>query len=136
LAVGTYTLVTVTGGTINSTTPYTVTGTAIGSGKTASIQVSGGNVNLVVNPSVPCSAANAILGIVDNLNGTFTLTFQGTPKAEYYVVASLDVTAGMGTWTPVLGSTNAAADPSGQWSVIVSNAAPQFYRSVALDPCP
>ena len=48
LAVGTYNIVSVTGGTINSTPPYTVTGTAIGSGKAGSISVSGGNVVLTI----------------------------------------------------------------------------------------
>ena len=86
---------------------------------------------------VPCSQTNAIVSIVENLDSTFTLTFQGSPQSQYYVVASPTVTAAMSSWLPVAGSTNTAANPSGQWQVTVTNTAAQkFYRSVAMLPCP
>jgi fibronectin-binding autotransporter adhesin len=95
-----------------------------------------GSVQQVVNSAVVYSQTNAILSIVDNGNGTFGLTLQGTPQAEYYLLASPDVTAAMNTWSPVLGSTNTAPGPSGQWSSTVSNAAPQYYRLKAVNPAP
>ncbi len=42
-----------------------------------------------------CSQTNAVVSIADNLDTTFTITFQGTPQAQYYVVAGPD-TAGIG----------------------------------------
>ena len=78
-----------------------------------------------VNPSGP------------GTNVTFTLTFVGTPQAEYYLLASSDVTAPMTTWTILTGSTNAVTDVSGVWQFTVTNAAPQRYcRSTAVVPCP
>jgi fibronectin-binding autotransporter adhesin len=94
-----------------------------------------GTVLQVVTPNTICSLTNSIVSITNNGNGSFTLTCQGTPLAQYYVVASPDVTAAMTNWTPVPDSTNTAPDPGGQWSVIVSNPAPQYYRSIALNPC-
>ena len=52
------------------------------------------------------------------------------------MVSSPDVHAALDTWTPVVGSTNTAADPSGQWCCTVSNAAPAFFRPVAVNPAP
>lgn len=91
---------------------------------------------VVTNTGAVCSQTNRILSIVNNGSGSFTLTFLGTPQAQYYVVASPNVTAGMNTWTPLAGSTNTAPSPSGQWSVIVTNAAPRYYRSKAVNSCP
>jgi hypothetical protein len=82
----------------------------------------------VVATSVPGSQTNVIAGVARDTNGTFTLTFQGTPGVGYYVVASPSVAAAMNTWTPVPGSTNTAPSPSGQWSLIVTDAAPRYYR--------
>jgi hypothetical protein len=94
-----------------------------------------GAVQQVVTSNGSCSQTNRIVSIVNNGNGSFTLTFQGTPQAQYYVVASPNVAAAMNTWTPAYGSTNTAASPSGQWSFIATNAAPRYYRSRALNPC-
>jgi adhesin/invasin len=58
LAVGTYTIVQQSSGSISSSGSYTVTGTAIGAGKTAWISVSGGNVNLVVDYLPVANAAS------------------------------------------------------------------------------
>jgi len=52
LTVGTYTIIQQANGNVSNSGSYYVTGTAIGSGKTGSISVSGGNVNLVIqNPT-------------------------------------------------------------------------------------
>ena len=82
---------------------------------------------------VTCSQTNELLSLVDNLDGTLTLTFLGTPDAEYYVSASPNVATG---WAAVAGSTNTVTNASGLWQFTVTNAAPrQFYRSTAVTPC-
>ena len=84
-----------------------------------------------------CSQTNAIVGIADNQDGTFTLTFIGTPMAQYYVVASPDATAAMTNWVPVLGSTNVVINTNGLWQLTVTNTvSQQYYRSTAMLPCP
>jgi hypothetical protein len=83
-----------------------------------------------------CSQTNAIVGIADNHDGTFTLTFAGTAQSQYYVVAASDMTDPV-SWLPVFGSTNSAGDINGVWTCTVTNTGvQQFYRSVALTPCP
>jgi hypothetical protein len=79
---------------------------------------------------------NTLVGIGNNNDGTFTLTFQGTPQAEYYIVTSTDVTTPIASWTVLTGSTNVVTNLSGAWSFTVTNATPQqFYRSAAVVPC-
>jgi fibronectin-binding autotransporter adhesin len=96
-----------------------------------------GSVAQVVELFVTCSQTNALLSVADNLDGAFTLTFVGTPQAEYYVLASPDVAAPMTRWVPVVGSTNTVTNVSGLWQFTVTNTAPQqFYRSTAVVPCP
>jgi autotransporter-associated beta strand protein len=82
------------------------------------------------------STTNVILSISNNANGTFTLNMLGTPGARYYLVSTNAVQAPISTWPAVSGSTNTALIPSGNWSFTVSNAAPAFYRSVAVSPAP
>ena len=95
------------------------------------------NLDQVVKVLVTCSQTNAIVGIADNLDGTFTITFVGTPQAQYYVVASADVAASMSGWAPLAGSTNTVTNTSGQWQITVTNTAPQqYYRSTTVVPCP
>jgi hypothetical protein len=67
------------------------------------------------------------LAIADNHDGTVTVTFQGTPGAEYLVQASSDLAAA-GSWSSV--STNVAGT-NGFWTYRESVAGhPQrFYRS-------
>jgi GH25 family lysozyme M1 (1,4-beta-N-acetylmuramidase) len=82
-----------------------------------------------------CSQTNAIVGIADNHDGTFTLTFAATAHSDYYVVETSDLTE-PANWTPVPGSTNTINASSGVWSCTVTNTGAQrFYRSVALTPC-
>ena len=96
-----------------------------------------GGVAQVVKLFAACSQTNALLSMADNLNGTLTLTFVGTPQADYYVLASPDVTAPMTNWVPVAGSTNTVTNASGQWQFTLTNTAPQqFYRATAVAPCP
>jgi hypothetical protein len=83
-----------------------------------------------------CSQTNAIVGIADNHDGTFTITFAGTSQAQYYVVGTADITP-PANWSPVAGSTNTVSAPSAMWTYTVTNIAAQmFYRSVAILPCP
>jgi hypothetical protein len=91
---------------------------------------------VVVNP-VTCSGVNNLLGIGDNADGTFTLTFLGTPQAQYYVLASADVSTPVAGWSVLAGSTNTVTNISGAWTFTVTNGSPQqFYRSAAVVPCP
>ena len=96
-----------------------------------------GSVAQVVQAVVSSGPTNPILGIVNNLDGTFTLTFVGTPQTQYYVVAYSDLTAPMGSWMPLAGSTNTVTNTDGLWSYTVTNTdAQQFYRSAVVNPGP
>ncbi|MEY2428394.1 MAG: hypothetical protein QOJ40_1279 [Verrucomicrobiota bacterium] len=96
-----------------------------------------GALNQVVTSSVTCSQTNAVLSMADNHDGTFTLTFVGTPQAQYYVLASSDLAAPMTSWTPLADSTNTVTNVNGLWQFTVTNTAPQqFYRGTAIVPCP
>jgi autotransporter-associated beta strand protein len=102
-----------------------------------SFLASTGSVDQLVKSLVTCSQTNALLSIADHLDGTFTLTFLGTPQADYFVLASPDVAAPMTNWAPVVGSTNTVTNISGVWRFTVTNTTPQqFYRSTAVAPCP
>jgi hypothetical protein len=91
----------------------------------------------VVQSAVVYSQTNAIAAMVDNRDGTITLSFVGTPEAQYYVVTSADPTVLMSGWQLLANSTNTAPSPSGVWSVTVTNDASQrFYRSAAVNPAP
>jgi hypothetical protein len=97
---------------------------------------SAGSLQQVVT-AVACSQTNAIVGIANNRDGTFTLTFIGTPQAQYYVVSSPTATAPMFSWVPLAGSTNTVTNGNGLWQWTVTNAASQqYYRSTAAAPCP
>jgi autotransporter-associated beta strand protein len=81
----------------------------------------------VVQSLVACSQTNAIVGISLNQDGTFTLTFIGTPQAQYYLVASPDASASMTNWVPLAGSTNTVTDSTGLWQLILTNTISQQY---------
>ena len=90
----------------------------------------------VVQSLVVCSQTNAIVGISLNQDGTFTLTFIGTPQAQYYLVASPDASASVTNWVPLAGSTNTVTNSTGLWQLIVTNTfSQQYYRSTAVVPC-
>jgi hypothetical protein len=66
------------------------------------------------------------LGIENNLDGTVTITFAGTPGGQYVVQATVDLT--LVEWTNV--STNTAAT-DGQWTFTdsMTTHSKRFYRS-------
>ena len=90
---------------------------------------------LSVTTGTVLSTTNVILSISNNANGTFTMDMVGTPGASYYLTSSGNITNSMSSWTPVVGTTN-TANGSGNWSTVVSNTAPVFYRSTAVNPHP
>ncbi len=91
----------------------------------------------IVQAPTPCSQTNNLLSFVSHPDGSLTLNFQGTPGAEYYVIANPELTAADSTWSPVPGSTNSLSDPAGFWSFTVTNSAPQmYYRAAASFGCP
>jgi hypothetical protein len=78
-----------------------------------------------------------VSGIADNHNGTLTLSFRGTPQAQYYVVSHTNAAAALTDWVPVAGSTIVVTNTSGLWNLTVPNSGPsRFYRSVAATVCP
>jgi hypothetical protein len=100
-------------------------------------QASTASLDQVVKTFVTCSQIKELLNIADNFDGTLTLTFMGTPQAEYYVVAGPDVAVAMSSWVALVGSTNTVTNVSGLWQFTVTNAPPkQFYRGAAVVPCP
>jgi hypothetical protein len=91
----------------------------------------------VVKNALVYSQTNRILSMVNNPDGTFTLTLVGTPQADYYIVASADLAMAMSNWTALTASTNTAPTPDGQWPFTVTNDAPtKFYRLKAVSPAP
>jgi hypothetical protein len=99
--------------------------------------VGNGTFDYSVTTPVVYSQVNAVSSMVDNGNGTFTLSFVGTPQAEYYVVTSTDPASLAPGWEVLPNSTNTAPSPSGVWSVTVTNDASQrFYRCAAVNPAP
>jgi hypothetical protein len=104
-------------------------------GGDANFLSSAASLQQVMESPSACSQTNAIVGIAENRDGTFTLTFAGTPRAAYYLVATPDLAA-PGSWSAVAGSVNTVTNSSGLWSFTVTNTGPrQFYRSVAVQPC-
>ncbi len=98
---------------------------------------SSSSLDQVVKVFLVCGQTSSLLGIVKNPDGTFTLTFAGTPQADYYVVGSPDVTLPAGSWLPLPGSTNTVTNSTGIWQFTVTNTATQqFYRGAAVAPCP
>jgi hypothetical protein len=98
--------------------------------------VGNGTYDYALQAQPACSQTNSIISIVANPGGVFTLTFAGTSQAQYYVMTSSDMSSS-GNWSPVVDSTNTVTSPTGLWSCTVTNTGTQqFYRSVALNPCP
>jgi hypothetical protein len=96
--------------------------TAVAAGPTtisATLGVVSGNTLLTVQPVTP-----SVLGIVRNGNGSVTITFAGTPGAEYRVLANTNL-ALPGSWVNV--STNTAS-PAGQWTYTDSSTASHTQR--------
>jgi N-acetylmuramoyl-L-alanine amidase len=99
--------------------------------------VGNGTFDYSVSTPVVYSQTNTVSAMVDNGDGTFTLSFVGTPQAKYYVVTSTDPGSLTPGWELLPNSTNTAPSPSGVWSVTVTNDTLQrFYRSAAVNPAP
>jgi hypothetical protein len=83
-----------------------------------------------------CSQTNRLLSITGNGGNSFTLHLIGTYQAQYSIVAQTNLTQPMANWQPVPGSANIVSNPSGVWSVTVTNPAPAYYRAKAATVCP
>ena len=92
------------------------------------------SLSQVVNST--CSQTNRILSIIPNGGNSFTLNLVGTYQAQYYILSQTNASQPLANWLPVPGSTNTVSNPSGLWSVNVTNRAPAFYRSKAINACP
>jgi hypothetical protein len=105
--------VSLTGGTVTLDTALlppgtnTVTANYLGEGN---YLASSDSLPQVVTADV---ATPAVLGIVRNGNGSVTMTFAGTPGAQYLVLATTNI-ALPGSWVNV--STNIADLTTGQWT--------------------
>ncbi|MGD0745390.1 MAG: MBG domain-containing protein, partial [Verrucomicrobiota bacterium] len=86
-----------------------------------------GSSNSLVQVVSVIAQTPSTLGLTANIDGTVTITFQGTPGAQYLVQAAIDPGQSVG-WENV--STNTAG-PDGQWTFTDSMAAhsQRFYRS-------
>jgi len=93
-------------------------------------------ITQIVN-SATCGATNRVLGIVENPNGSLTLSFLGTPQAQYYVLAHTNLADAPSSWSVLTDSTNTVTNVLGVWSYTTTNGMPRrFYRGVSVLPCP
>jgi autotransporter-associated beta strand protein len=110
LAAGTYTIVQQASGNISTSGSFTVNGTAIGSGKTGSISVSGGNINLIImeNTTTACSRSTGTSSQTYGAPLTFTATLAGngtTPTGNVVfkdgstVLSTVALSAGTASYT-------------------------------------
>ncbi len=94
---------------------------------------SSNGLSQIILPPPAASQTNAIAGVTVNHDGTITFTLVGTQYAQYCLIATTNI-SDVG-WVCVPGSTNTVTDPSGVWTVTVTNNNNvQFFRSVALTP--
>jgi len=86
---------------------------------------------------IPCSATNAVLGIVNSGSGAppYTINLLGSSSAQYYLVSQTNATQPIANWKAVPGSTNTAG-VNGSYSATATNSGTSFYRSAAVLPCP
>jgi N-acetylmuramoyl-L-alanine amidase len=98
---------------------------------------SSNSLQQVIQSTMTYSQTNRVAAMVDNGDCTFTISFSGTPGAQYYVVTSAEPAGEMSGWMVLANSTNTASSSTGLWSVTVTNDAIQrFYRSAAVNPAP
>jgi fibronectin-binding autotransporter adhesin len=113
LGVGTYTLISVAGGTISGATPTaTVTGNGLAASTSASVQISGGSLNLVV---VSTSVSKPVINSVTRSGGN--LIFSGTngpDNGTYTVLTSTNAALPLTNWTSIATNT---FSPTGTFSV-------------------
>ena len=82
----------------------------------------------------PPTLTNMVINMTDNKNGTFTLNFQGTAGAMYYVQTATNLTPPI-NWLIAVESTNTVTNSNGTWSYTSTNSGSQrFYRSVVASP--
>jgi len=80
------------------------------------------------------SQTNYIAQIINDGDGTFTVSFGGTPGAKYYVQTTTHITPPI-SWQTLAGSTNLVTNPNGKWTYTVTNTDTQrFYRSALVSP--
>lgn len=99
LASGNYAIIHQAGGTISSTGSYSVSGTAIGVGATATVSVTGGDVILHMVapiPSNPTITSVKVSGTMLTITGT-----NGAPNGSYVLLQSTNVTLPKSQWIPV-----------------------------------
>jgi hypothetical protein len=80
------------------------------------------------------SQINYIAQIINSGIGTFTVSFRGSPGAQYYVQTTKDITPPV-SWRALVGSTNLLTNADGSWSYTITNTnAKRFYRSALISP--
>jgi endoglucanase len=91
-------------------------------------------VPFTVYPAIIASQTNYIAQIAKVGNDAFTVSFVGTPGAEYYVQTTTDIAPPI-AWQTLANSTNVVTNANGGWVYNVTNTdARRFYRSVAIEP--
>jgi autotransporter-associated beta strand protein len=112
---GTYTLIKVTSGSLSlANTNFTLLGPGIATNATASLMVSGGNLNLVVTPTVvpvPVITPTSIMRSGGNLIFSGS---NGPANGTYYVLTSTNVALPTTNWTSIATNT---FSPTGTFSV-------------------
>lgn len=129
LSFGTYTLIQgVNGGGVSVTGPLTLNyfGPSLAPFTTASLVVSGGNLNLVVSST---AAPGSFTSVATQADGTILLNFSGTPGAQYMIQSTTNLAPPV-VWTSI--STNTAGvDGTFQFNDLTSTNFPmQYYRAL------
>jgi len=130
LGIGTYLLAQQASGSILSAgpCPVTVTGSGLAAGTAASIQVTGGSVNLIV-----ANAVTPVPGITPGsiVHSGSTLIFSGTngpANGTYYLLTSTNLALPVSQWTAVLTNSFSA---TGAFSVTNTNTPSPSYFIIA-----
>ena len=126
LNAGTYTLVSFASG--NPTNGFVKTPVFNPAGLTGYITNVTGKVNLVVTGGAIIPPNDSITSVVNNGDGTITLSVNATPNAPFHVITTTNVALPRAQWTAVAGSNGMTAGVDGTASVTVTAATPpQFF---------
>ena len=118
---GTYTIIQQAGGNIASNGIFSVSGTAMGLGTSGSIQVSGGNVNLIIAPlSLAITSVNGGVNPTAGTGFSVTVQAQGAGGTPFNVVSNTTVTLSLTTGTGTLGGTLTGTILAGGNSLVIS----------------
>jgi hypothetical protein len=121
LAAGTYAIVQQAGGNIASNGTFTVSGTAIGTGMSGSIQVSGTKVNLIIAPlQLAIASVNGGVSPIVGTSFSVVVQAQGAGGVPINVVTDTAVTLGRTSGTGTLGGTTNGTILAGTSSVTIS----------------